>query len=540
MKYRNHILVLLVIIIINLGLYSRNLNDFFVSDDFDWVHITHTSEKNILSYFTTNYSGTNEGGSYRPFINILFKLDHSIWNLNPLGYHITNLVFHILTAFIIYLLILRFFNKKKDKLLIASLSGILFSILPSHAEVAIWISGRCDVSSIFFYILSFYIYLIFRKKKKHKYLILSLFFFIVSLLSKEMAISLPIIVFIYEWYKKDYRIKNIIKSIKYPFVYGILTLLFFIIRYKAIGLLFGYYGKSNMSIQFDKIYEMFIHLISNTFLFLNNRLVFFNYFKDKYLLFFIILSIIIYLIIKVSKYKKEIVFYLLFFFITMIPVLNLAYSSLNDEGERYSYLPSIALVIIIAIVLSNINNKYIKYILMITIILYFSYFSIQKSIIWDQASKISSNIVHGVVDKVDMDKEEGKEGIVIFTIPDNFEGAQVMRNGLVQAIEMYYYPYKINSLIIPIATLLNRDIHNTNLIKYNPNEVGFNIETKDNIITGPPHRKSVDLMFEMQGYNFVNFTATGTKLIFSEEFLKQNNIIYLGYNNGEIINLELK
>ena len=88
------------------------------------------------------------------------------------------------------------------------------------------------------------------------------------------------------------------------------------------------------------------------------------------------------------------------------------------------------------------------------------------------------------------------------------------------------------------CVLLNRNNYNS-IIDYNPTDRGFNIRTKDNIITGPPHRKSPDLMFEMQGYNFINFTATGTKIIFTKEFLKQDNIIYLGYSNGRINRLEL-
>ena len=530
--------ILILILAMNIGLYSLNLNDFFVSDDFDWVHITHTSEKPLYLYFASNYSGLHEGGSYRPFINTLFKIDHSIWGLNPVGYHITNLLFHALTAFVIYLLVLKLFAKNK----LAVLSGILFSIMPNHAEVAIWISGRCDVSSVLFYLLSFYLYIIFREKKRYRYFGLSILCFVISLLSKEMAITLPAIILAYElyliWQKQNYKLIYYIKSIGWSFIYVALVVLFFVVRYRAIGLLFGYYGKSQIELNLHKVYIMFLNLISDSIFFLHTRLRFVHFFQDKPLLFFTLLLLTILIIIKlIKKYRPKIILWLAFYFITMLPVLNLSFHALNDEGERYHYLPSVAVAIILSIILVSIRERFGKYIFYVTsmiLIIYLGYFTIQKSLIWNQASKLSNNVVNGVAQSMN---KEAKEGVVIFLMPDNYQGAQVMRNGLSQAIEMFYEPYKLDSIILPIYVNLTPANYNQNLVDIQNIQNGFFGTSNVHLITGPPRRESVDLTAELWNYNYSDFTANTVKLIFTEQFISQfdnKKIRFLVYNNGQI------
>jgi hypothetical protein len=438
--------------------------------------------------------------------------------------------------------VLKLFARHKSKTKLAILSGVLFSIMPNHAEVAIWLSGRCDVSSVLFYLLSFYLYIIFREKKKYRYFSLSVLCFIVSLLSKEMAITLPIIILAYEvyliWQNQSHKIKNYLKSIGWTSVYAALVILFFIVRYWAIGLLFGYYGKSQLEFSVHKIYSMFLNMTADSIFFLHTRLRFVHFFQDRHLLFFTLLLLTILILIGlIKKYRSKMIFWMVFYFATMLPILNFSFHALNDEGERYNYLPSVAIAIMLSVILVSLGRyfgKYIFYTASIIVIAYLGYFTIQKSLIWDQASKISSNVVHGVA--ASMDKEI-KEGVVIFLMPDNYQGAQVMRNGLSQAIEMFYDPYKLDSIVLPIYVNLTPDNYNQNLVDIQNIPNGFFGTSDVHLITGPPRRESVDLTAALWNYNYTDFTANTVKLTFTEQFISQfdnKKIRFLVYNNGQI------
>ena len=81
-KYKLHLWILLGLIILNLAFFALNLNDFFASDDFDWLHLTQFSEQSITDYFTVNYYGQRgEGCSYRPMVNFIFWFNNQVGGL---------------------------------------------------------------------------------------------------------------------------------------------------------------------------------------------------------------------------------------------------------------------------------------------------------------------------------------------------------------------------------------------------------------------------------------------------------------------------
>ena len=201
-KYKFHLLVLLGLIILNLAFFAINLNDFFVSDDFDWLYLTENSKQPLWQYFTTNYYGQQgEGGSYRPMFNLVFSLNNSLFGLNAIPYHLTNLIFHIGVSFLVYLLVLQLLSSNENKKKIGILAAVFFSILPNHAEAVVWIAAIGDPMASFFYLLAFYLYLLYRQKKSFACLLISLFSFILALLTKEIAITLPLLILVWELYE---------------------------------------------------------------------------------------------------------------------------------------------------------------------------------------------------------------------------------------------------------------------------------------------------------------------------------------------------
>ncbi len=89
-------------------------------------------------------------GYYRPVITMLYRTDRALWGLNPSGYHLTNLLWHLLATFLVYRVALR----TTERIVAAWAAALLFAVLPAHTEAIGWIQGRVDLVSTAFSLLA--------------------------------------------------------------------------------------------------------------------------------------------------------------------------------------------------------------------------------------------------------------------------------------------------------------------------------------------------------------------------------------------------
>jgi len=135
---------------------------------------------------------------YRPLVAVSFLMDYLCWGYRPFGYHLTNIVLHVFNVLLFYML--------SKRLLVRIESGIasnlsffltlIFVLHPVHVESVSWIAGRTDLLSCLFCLLTLLAVQLYWPKREKKALILAFIFFFLTVLSKETAISLLIILFI--------------------------------------------------------------------------------------------------------------------------------------------------------------------------------------------------------------------------------------------------------------------------------------------------------------------------------------------------------
>src|SRR3972149_10075797 len=113
-----------------------------------------------------------------------------------MGYHIVNLIFHIGSVFLLYLII----KAMLGGFYISLASALIFAVHPFNSEVVNYIKARSSVMSGFFYLLAFYCWVRFRSQKKSYFYIGSLLAFISGMLSKEVVITLPVMLLLYDVY----------------------------------------------------------------------------------------------------------------------------------------------------------------------------------------------------------------------------------------------------------------------------------------------------------------------------------------------------
>ena len=220
-KWQKYLLPGILLLTFIIYLPSLN-NDFIINwDDAGYIHenepIKKINSENIKIIFTQFYKG-----NYHPLTTLFYAVEYSLVGESPFLYHLNNLVFHLLNVLLLYI----FIKKISGKTIVAAFCALFFGIHPMHVESVAWISERKDVLYTFFFFFSLIMYLKYldndSRKKWHYWL--SIFLFILSLLSKSAAVSLPLVLLLIDYYyKRKLNIKTIIIE-KIP--YFILSIIF--------------------------------------------------------------------------------------------------------------------------------------------------------------------------------------------------------------------------------------------------------------------------------------------------------------------------
>ncbi len=190
-------LIFILISLINFILYFHTLKyDFTSLDDYDLIlnryHILKNPE-NIPLIFKTNFFMSESGSYYRPLVSISFMIDTLIGGKNPFIFHLSNLIYHIIASFLMWIL-LRSFGIDNLRSLMWTL---LFTVHPALVQAVVWIPGRNDSLLFIFIALIFISLIVFLKsnsRKRFYYLLLTSLWFLFSLLTKENSLVVIILI----------------------------------------------------------------------------------------------------------------------------------------------------------------------------------------------------------------------------------------------------------------------------------------------------------------------------------------------------------
>jgi len=143
-------------------------------------------------------------GNWLPLTLLSYSLDYSIWGYSPFGYHLTNNILHSANAALVFLLGLRLASARKmtvfASVALALSSALLFGLHPLRVESVAWVSERKDVLCAFFFLLSILSYLRYASDLKKGWYLSSLVLFVLALMSKPMAVTLPLVLLIIDLY----------------------------------------------------------------------------------------------------------------------------------------------------------------------------------------------------------------------------------------------------------------------------------------------------------------------------------------------------
>lgn len=147
------------------------------------------------------------GKHYQPLTWITYACDYLLWGLNPAGYHATNLAVHAASAALYFLLARRLLAAATGQALSkvqveSAFAALLFSIHPLRVEPVAWAADRRDLLAGFFFLATVLAYLRAQAEPRHRqaWLGAACGAYALSLLSKGVGLSLPVVLLVLDWY----------------------------------------------------------------------------------------------------------------------------------------------------------------------------------------------------------------------------------------------------------------------------------------------------------------------------------------------------
>ncbi len=333
-----------------LAVYGQVTQFDFVNID-DNVYVTQNSRvqsgisiKSISWAFFTTYAEF-----WHPLTWLSLMLDSEFYGLNAGGYHLTNLILHILSTLLLFWL----FNRMTHDIWKSAFVAAFFALHPLHVESVAWIAERKDVLSAFFWMLTLCFYVYYTEKPVITRYLPVLCAFILALMSKSIVVTLPFVMILLDYWplrrfetKKENLFSWQFKE-KWPFF--LLSALFSI---------FTFLAQFNPTVKYFPLISRLANVPVSLLTYLAKtfwpfNLAIFYPFSEQISLWQVLgAALLIILIIAVVIIKAKRTPYLcvgwFWYLISIMPVIGIIQVGKQAMADRYTYLPLIGVGVMLA------------------------------------------------------------------------------------------------------------------------------------------------------------------------------------------------
>jgi tetratricopeptide (TPR) repeat protein len=240
-KTKTWIFAILLGLII-LGIYHNSLNAPFIYDDKakivenpDIRKLSNIKTKLIYPY--GKYKTFKRNDPSRPLTYLTFTFNYHFGKLNPFGYHLFNILLHIFSSILIFLLTKRilFYTYKESSDILPIFVALLFAVHPINTNVVTYTFARSDALATLFYLSSLLFFIKTLEGSKKAY-ILSLFFCVLSFSAKPIAVTLPAMILIFDYlFLSEYEIRRVMEKKYYHLAFWVILIGYLLFRYFYLG-----------------------------------------------------------------------------------------------------------------------------------------------------------------------------------------------------------------------------------------------------------------------------------------------------------------
>jgi Flp pilus assembly protein TadD len=299
--------------------------------------------------FTTGYANF-----WHPLTWLSLMLDWQMFGSNPAGFHLTNLLIHIVNTLLLFLVLKQMTNALWQSAFVAA----LFALHPLHIEAVAWVAERKEVLSTFFWILAMWAYLRYVKQPNVFRYLLTMLIFALGLMAKPMLVTLPFVFLLLDYWplerirQLNWKVSSRLILEKIPFV--VLAAVFSVVaffvqqtggavsQFSELGLKFRIY---NAFISYVKYIEKMIWPSGLSIFYPHPG---YNVSISYALMSAFLLLVITILIVRFAKNHRYLVTGWFWYLGTLLPVIGLIQVGRHAMADRYTYITLTGLFIIIA------------------------------------------------------------------------------------------------------------------------------------------------------------------------------------------------
>lgn len=372
--------IILILVFVTFITYVNILPNQLFFDDEELIYKNSYVQdiRNFPKYFTSNMIGGagKISNMYRPVLTLSFAVDYFLWRENPFGFHLTSIILHAVNSILIFFLIYKLFKNK----FVSFLTAIFFIVHPIQSEAIVYASGRTDPLYTFFLLTTLLLFLSFvtYNKTKISTFLGTLFFFLLSLLSKEIAIILPFLLLLIFFTQKERGNYNLQKIIFLTLPFFFIDAIYIFLRLTILNFAnsLNFYTNAGLTPQtiiysqnilvrlytFNKIFFDYLAMLlfPIDLIIARNAQIITSIIHPWVLAFVITVILLTIIIIKTFPKNRIFLFAIFWFFITILPVSGIIPIN-NIITEHYLYLPSLSFFLIIAYLIDWLLRKSISF-----------------------------------------------------------------------------------------------------------------------------------------------------------------------------------
>jgi len=305
-----------------------------------------------------------ESGYYRPLSMLWFLVDYQIWKLNPFGFHLTNILIHLVNSVLVFLIIFRMSQHK----FVSLLTALFFAVHPIHVEAVVPIYNRMGIQTALCTLAAFLSFLQADNFRRTGWLTASLIFFVLGLFSKEDVIVLPVIFLCYDFVcLSGLKLRGLLHRPKVLFYSAciLLCVIYFFIRNTNVHYRFFHpVSPELLGVAWAK--NLFYHILTIVKIvgICLSKMVFpfplspvywiepVNRFLEREVVVSLLVMGGLLGLAHLSREKNKIsAFFILFFFISILPASNiLPIAEVYTFRERFLYVPSVVICFFMAVI----------------------------------------------------------------------------------------------------------------------------------------------------------------------------------------------
>jgi tetratricopeptide (TPR) repeat protein len=297
--------------------------------------------------------------NWHPLTWLSLMLDYQIFGLNPSGYHLMNLLFHVMNTILLFLI----FHRMTKKLWPSAFVACLFAIHPLRVESVAWIAERKDVLSTFFWMLTIGAYSYYVEQPGFRRYFFVLLFFILGLMAKPMVITLPFVLLLLDYWplRRFQQIKPADPEYKWSLIYPLLWEKIPLFALAILSSIATYIAQQKGGAVHSEAFPLVVRIGNAVVSYIvyigkmiwpSNLAVFYLH-PGVLLLWQVLGSVFLFIAITLvviwrAKRSPYLTTGWLWYIGTLVPVIGIVQVGSQSMADRYTYIPLIGLFIMIA------------------------------------------------------------------------------------------------------------------------------------------------------------------------------------------------